>query len=132
MADVLTNKTEFIKPGATVEDLMENVQKAMAFLELPLGEDTAIAHISDDVQTKLAQAAPEGTDDTETINALFRGILSAQKLFEHESLVSKYGNQITLWEKDLNDPKYQRDFTTILKLKDLLRNMNEEARKLMA
>lgn len=132
MADVLANKTEFIKPGATAEDLMENVQKAMAFLDLPLGEDTAITNISSNVQEKLAQAAPEGTDDTEEINALFGGILSAKKLLELEGLTSQYNDQIALWEKDLNDPQYKRDFTTMAKLKDLLRSINEEAQELMA
>ncbi|MCX6734236.1 MAG: hypothetical protein NTX63_05530 [Candidatus Peregrinibacteria bacterium] len=131
-APTVLEKTEFVKPGATVDDLMENVQKAMAFLDIPLGEDTAIADISGNVQAKLAQAAPEGTDDTETINALFAGILSAKKLLEHEGLASQYGDQIALWERDLNDPQYQKDFTTILKLKDLLRNINEEAQELMA
>lgn len=132
MADILANKTEFIKPGATIEDLMENVQKAMKLLDIPESEDAAIARISGGVQEKLAQAAPEGTDDTKTINALFAGILSAKRLLELEGITSQYNDQIALWEKDLEDPKYKRDFTTIAKLKDLLRSINEEAQELMA
>lgn len=132
MADTLANKTEFIKPGATIEDLMANVQKATELLDIPEGTDSSIARISDTVQAKLAQAAPEGTDDTEEINALFAGILSVKKLLEHEELTSQYNDQIALWEKTLNDPEYKRDFTTMAKLKDLLRSINEEAQQLMA
>ncbi len=132
MADILANKTEFIKPGATIEDLMENVQKAMKLLDIPESEDTAIASISGTIQGKLAHAAPEGTDDTKAINALFAGILSVKKLLELERITSQYSDQIAQWEKNLEDPKYQRDFTTIAKLKDLLRSINEEAQELMA
>lgn len=132
MTDILINKTEFIKPGATVEDLMKNVQEATKLLDIPESEDTAIARISGGVQEKLAQAAPEGTDDTKAINALFAGILSVKKLLELEGMTSQYNDQIALWEKDLENPEYQRDFTTIAKLKDLLRSINEEAGELMA
>lgn len=132
MADTQTNLIEFIKPGATIDDLMANVQRAMELLDISEGTDSSIARISGTVQAKLAQAAPEGKDDTREINALFAGILSAKKLLEHEGLTSQYNDQIASWEKKLDDPEYKRDFTTMAKLKDLLRSINEEGQKLMA
>lgn len=119
-----------IQPGTSVDEMRQHVMDAMELLEILDQENPAIAQISDGVKAKLASipsiAAPESEDETKIIDALFLGIMSVKELLKRNGVTTQYDSQITSWETALNNPRYKRDFTTVLKLKDLLRNVEEK------
>ncbi len=118
-----------IQPGTSVDEMRQHVIDAMELLNILDQEEPAIAKISDGVKAKLASipsiAAPESEDETRIIDALFLGIMSVKELLKRKGITTQYDSQITSWETALGNPRYKRDFTTVLRLKDLLRSVKE-------
>lgn len=119
-----------IQPGTTVEEMKQHVRDAADLLNILDNDNTTISQISDTVKSKLATiptiATPETEDETKIIDALFLGIMSAKKLLKLKGTTTQFDDQIAVWEVALNNPRYKRDYTTVLKLKDLLRSVQEK------
>ncbi len=119
-----------IQPGTTVEEMKQHVRDATDLLNILDKDNAAISKISDTVKSKLATipaiATPETEDETKIIDALFLGIMSVKKLLALKGTTTQFDDQITVWQVALNNLRYKRDYTTALKLKDLLRSVQEK------